>query len=571
MIAITRMRKTLSVLGACSVLFVCATFSSAAWAQAGYVHEVSGLASIQPASDKARPAKAGDTFEADTTFRTGVDGKVIVKFADGQVITLGESSALRVGTYRYAANDARQSASSLDLMKGEMRYVAGIIGTANNEGVRILAGESMVSIQKPGGADFIVSVHPDPKEIGFTVVAFGEIAVRTPYGPVHRVANDEYAPWRPGRTPPEPLPFAAAPAVVQAAAGELWATVLPPGAPVTVASAARTIGAIAAVTQAEVAAKTDPRLAGYVDAVANTVTMQRGSGGSAAANVGATFEAGTSFNTGADGRAVLKFTDGQIVVLGPGSTLTIDQYQFDPNNTKASKSVVDLVNGGMRYITGNIQTENHEGINITAGASIVDILTTGPADFTVVVNSKDPDKQQEIGVARVSLGEIAVFTPYGPISKIETDRSNLWGPKKSPTDPIPVASALAVVQAAVALQQAELPDNSPVAIASAALAAAAQAEANKAQALANANPENAQLRAAAQAAVDLASATTQAATAAAEASAANVISAMLGTLPPTAAGAAVAQIPASPVPGPVALVVPTATPGAGGGCTGSRC
>jgi len=307
--------------------------------------------------------------------------------------------------------------------------------------------------------------------------------------------------------------------------------------------------------------------AGYVDAVSNVVSIRTSSGATVAANVGTTFEAGTAFSTGSDGRVVLKFADGQIVVLGPNSVLAVDQYRFDPNYVKASRSALDLVNGAMRFISGNIHTENHEGINITAGASIVDILNTGPADFTVVVDTRN----QEVGVARVSTGEIAVHTPYGPIDRIESNKSNLWGPRKTPTSPIAIDSALAVVQAAVTLQLSGLPDTRPVAVEAAASAAAAAAAAAQAQALANAKPENAQLRAAAQAAAEEAKSEAQAAAAANEAMAAKILAAMLQDLPPASAGPALAQIEAAPAPLPIVPILTPTTPGAGGGCTGSLC
>lgn len=568
MIATRNTRSAASAFGACCTLLALAVFSSAAWAQAGYVHEVSGLVSIQRAAGKALAAKAGDKFDSDTSVHTGTDGKATLRFADGEILALSADSSLRVGRYSYVPGNPRQSGSTVELMKGAMRFVAGQIGEANREEVRIIAGNSTIRILKMGGADFTVVVNPAPQETGAVVVALGEISVRTPYGQISKVEAGQYAPWQPGRTAAPPIPLAAAPATIQASVAALWATVLPASTPVEVAAAARTAATVAAVGPAIAAVGAAPSLAGYVASVSNAVSVQTSSGGKGAPVVGTAFQRGATFSTGAGDDVTLKFADGQLVVLGPGSVLTVSQYQFDSGDAKASRSVLDLVNGAMRVVTGSIHTQNHEGISITAGASIIDILNTGPADFTVVVNTRN----QEVGVARVSLGEISVHTPYGPIDRIRKDESSPWGPR-TPASPIAAATSSAVVQAALALQQLPgLPDNTPVAVAPAARAAAALAEANRAQALANANPQNTQLRAAAQAATELASLATQAATDASEVGiAAKAIATLLQDLPPTSAGPALAQVPAAPAAPRAALVLATVTPGAGGGCTGSKC
>ena len=571
-----------SAVAACGVLLALSAFSSTASAQArieardtsaagsvcqgGYVHEVTGLISIQRPAAKIKPAKVGDVFEKDTIFRTGPGEKAILKFADGQVVALGPDSSLRIVRYCYLPNDLGQSATSMELITGQMRVIAGLIGVSHPRNLHIAVGDSMVRIEKTGGADFVVSVNPDPKEVGYAVVQNGEISVRTPYGPILRIAAGQYVPWQPGRNPPPPIPLAAAPAVTQAGIGELLAYVLPNNSPVVVANAARIAGALAASAQERTGATNDRPLAGYVQAVSNSVDIKSRSGGAISANVGSTFEPGTTFSTGKDGRAVLQFADGQVLILGPGSVLAIDQYQFDPANIKASKLTLALADGAMRFIGGAIQTENREGVSISAGASIVDILNNGPADFTVVVNTRN----QEVGVARVTLGEISVHTPYGPIDRIKIEQSSLWGPGKKP---VPVASALALVQAAVALQLSGLPDNSPVAVANAAAAAAAVAQANQAQAAASANPQNARLAAEAQAATELASLASKEAAAASEAVASKVFAALLETLPATAAGTALAQAATLAPPPAVVPIVPTVTPGGGGAttCTGSPC
>ncbi|MBE0614418.1 MAG: FecR domain-containing protein [Burkholderiales bacterium] len=567
-----------SAVAACCVLLALSAFSSTASAQAksgasgsssagsvcqgGYVHEASGLISIQRQGAKLAPAKSGEVFEKNAVFRTGSGEKAILKFADGQVVALGSNSAVRIARYCFLPNDLEQSAMSMELIAGQIRIIAGLIGVSNPRNLHIAVGESMLRIQKTGGADFIVSVNPDPKEAGYAVVQNGEISVSTPFGPIVRIATGQYAPWQSGSSPPLPIPFAAAPAVAQAGIGELLAYVLPNNSPVVVVTAAQTAAALAASDQERSGGKDGRRLAGYVQAISNTVDIKPQSGKAASANVGSTFESGTTVSTGKDGRAVLQFADGQIVILGPDSVLAIDQYQFDPANVKAGKSTLALTEGSMRFVGGAIQAENREGVSISIGASIIDIQNNGPADFTMVADTRN----QEVGVARVTLGEISVHTPYGPIDKIKVGQSSLWGPGN---EPVPVASALALVQAAVALQLSELPNNSPVAVADAAAASAAVAQANQAQAAASADPQNARLAAEAKAATELANLASKEATLASEAVSSKVFAALLETLPATAAGTALAQA-ATPAPPPAVVpIVPAVTPGAGGGSTQS--
>ncbi len=556
-----------------AALGVCA---STAWAEAGYVHEISGRVLTAAETGSAAPARVGATFDSGTEFRTGTNGKAILKFADGQVVALNSDSELRVGSYRYVANNVTQSTTALELRQGELRYVAGQIGRTHREGVRLTAGNSTVSIQRAGGADFVVFVTPRPQEVGAAVVAAGEISVRTPYGPIGRVDAGQYAPWQPGRTP-LPLPLAAAPAVVQAGTASLWESVLPASAPVAVVPAARAAVVAAADTLPQAAPNIDPAQAGYVDAVSSTVTMRKTSGGTAAVNVGDVFQAGASFDTGRDGQVVLKFADGQIVVLGPSSVLDVDRYQFDPRNARGSQSAVDLLTGSMRYVTGVIHTNNPDGLKITAGASAVTALNAGYTDFTVVVDTKD----KEVGLAAVTAGEVSVRTPYGTTGRIASGQAAPWQPGETPRPAgIAAGASGATGQEIASLAATPIPDNAPVSVAASARAAAALAAANQAQAATSVDPTNARLRASAQTAQDLANSAAQAATAASQAVAATELAVTLASLPPTGAGT-VASLP-PPAAGPAAPTLPATglptsiatsavTPGAGGGCLGSKC
>ena len=78
--------------------------------------------------------------------------------------------------------------------------------------------------------------------------------------------------------------------------------------------------------------------AGYVHEITGNVRMQNGFGAAVAAKAGDTFVQGTSFETSANGRVVIKFEDGQLAALLPNTTLRIDQYTYDPRNARASSS-----------------------------------------------------------------------------------------------------------------------------------------------------------------------------------------------------------------------------------------
>jgi hypothetical protein len=257
MIASASVYRKAGTFAAFWLLLAIAAFSTAAWAQVGYVHGVSCTVSIQRPSGKPMAAKAGDAFAPDTIFRTGIDGNATLRFADGQIVVLSANTVFRVDQYRFDPDNIRQSSSAVTLSKGEMRFVAGVIGANHRDGIRITAGISTISILKPGGADFTVIVNHDPQEAGLVVVAVGEIGVRTPYGVIDKVEPSRFAPWQPGRKLAFPVPVAAAPAVIQAATMALFATVVPPNTPVNVASAADAAMAVASPATAACPAKAE--------------------------------------------------------------------------------------------------------------------------------------------------------------------------------------------------------------------------------------------------------------------------------------------------------------------------
>lgn len=55
-----------------------------------------------------------------------------------------------------------------------------------------------------------------------------------------------------------------------------------------------------------------------------------------------------------DSYARIRFTDGSLLVMRPNSTISIDEYYFSKNKPKKDKAVINLLEGGLRTITGLI-------------------------------------------------------------------------------------------------------------------------------------------------------------------------------------------------------------------------
>lgn len=211
---------------------------SGASAPAGLINSVSGSVFARGRSGEEVLLKAGDVFGPDTTFRSGADGNVVLLFADGQNITLGKDSTLRVDEYRFDARDPKANQASINLVSGVMNFVTGAIHTSNPQGMKVSIGEASISILSRDVTAFIVEVDPKSTGLGVVAVTVGELSVRTRTGSASTVSSEQFVRWRPGTAPSSPAPLAVAPAVFQAEVAGLRATVLPSNEPIDFQSAA---------------------------------------------------------------------------------------------------------------------------------------------------------------------------------------------------------------------------------------------------------------------------------------------------------------------------------------------
>lgn len=89
--------------------------------------------------------------------------------------------------------------------------------------------------------------------------------------------------------------------------------------------------------------------------------------------------------TGDRSRAVLKFEDGQLIVLRSNTTFQIKKYVFDTNRSEKNSAFFSLFKGGLRAVTGLIGKHNKQAFKLSTPTTTVGIRGT---DFMLQTEGK---------------------------------------------------------------------------------------------------------------------------------------------------------------------------------------
>ncbi len=484
---------------------------------AGYVKAVIPPAFIRKGAGPLVPAKVGDILVPGTTVVTGDTGKVDLLFADGQQISLGKESTLRIDDYRFDAANPKAGRANISLVNGRMSLVTGAIHTGNPAGLRISAGTGVVSILSKDVTAFVVEVDPDEKRRpGWAAVTVGAISVQTPSGKIAQIAADQFARWRDDDRLLPAQPLAAAPAVLQAQVTASRATVAETNLPVNVQSASVQAALMLSQmkTQGTPSNTTTVALSGQLNMVSGNVVIRSPTGAESQAKIGDTFGPGTTFLTGAKSEVGLLFSEGHYAALSEKSVLRI----ADSPGAQSATASLGLTEGQLSLVTWANTGEAPTGLTVAVGSAFITINTKGVVAYVVNVDRETKDA----GSAAVSAGGISVKTMVGPPVSVSSDKYTSWKPEAPPAPVLALSNAPAALQLAFADTIKGAPANVEVGAEVASLPPTA------------AGPVTQQ---------------------------------------PTPVPGQPAQ-PTAPAPPPVVLdpgAVPPVAPGGGGGCTGSAC
>ena len=142
----------------------------------GHVYVVSGTVLVAQGNSPAHQVVDSEAIVSDTLISTGENSAALLKFEDGQVVTMQANSVLQVREYRYDARRIENSSIVLSMFKGGMRFITGLIGQRKKQAFRLLTPNATIGIR---GTEFMVIMSGKSM---YSQVLRGKVAVTNAAG-----------------------------------------------------------------------------------------------------------------------------------------------------------------------------------------------------------------------------------------------------------------------------------------------------------------------------------------------------------------------------------------------------
>jgi hypothetical protein len=152
-----------------------------------------------------------------------------------------------------------------------------------------------------------------------------------------------------------------------------------------------------------------PRAGAVVKDLQGALTIQLGTNPPQPHKPGVPVPVGAIVRTGAKSTAMLVFPDGQICVLGENSTFRMASYSYDPRDPSKNQMALNLIDGSVRLVMGEIAQSNPGAVRVQAGVATVgvDAASAPRTDASVVVQGGPV-------AMTVERGNVVAFLPSGP-------------------------------------------------------------------------------------------------------------------------------------------------------------
>jgi hypothetical protein len=120
-----------------------------------HVYVVSGNVFVSQGSNPAHRVINNEAIVSDTVINTGEKSSALLRFEDGQIVTMQGNSTFQVREYRYDARLIQKSSIVFSMFKGGMRFITGLIGQQSKQAFRLLSPNATIGIR---GTEFMVTM-----------------------------------------------------------------------------------------------------------------------------------------------------------------------------------------------------------------------------------------------------------------------------------------------------------------------------------------------------------------------------------------------------------------------------
>ena len=134
---------------------------------AGVAQFIAGDVNVLRADGKTEALSKGKPLQSGEAILTGNAGRAQVRFSDGGLVSLQPNTEFKIANYVDEA-DPKQDRFLVDLLRGSMRAITGLIGKRNRENYKVTTTTATIGIR---GSAFSVGYNPDGS-LGFTCLLY---------------------------------------------------------------------------------------------------------------------------------------------------------------------------------------------------------------------------------------------------------------------------------------------------------------------------------------------------------------------------------------------------------------
>jgi len=151
------MKHEFRLKNAALLMALSAVYPLQAHALAGIAQFTAGEVNVRQTDGRTIALAKGSNIDSGQAIVTGGNGRAQVKFTDGGLISLQPNTEFKIANY-VDQNDPKEDRFLVDLLRGSMRAITGLIGKRNRDNYKLTTTTATIGIR---GSGFKVGYNPD--------------------------------------------------------------------------------------------------------------------------------------------------------------------------------------------------------------------------------------------------------------------------------------------------------------------------------------------------------------------------------------------------------------------------